>query len=480
VEQTYPSGRVVKNVLDNKGDLEMVQSKKISAAGYWNYARNFTYNPAGAVTSMQLGNGRWESTQFNSRLQPTQIALGTTPNATNLLKLDYTYGTTQNNGNVLSQTITVPTVGQNSGFVATQAYAYDSLNRLKSAEETISGQTSWKQTFTFDRYGNRRFDESNTTTLPKDCIEAGHPAVCEAMRPIVNPSVNAANNRLNGYAFDAAGNTTVDVEGRTFIYDAENKQVKVETIDHNGNTVATVGEYEYDGDGKRVKKYVPSTGDVRIFVYDASGKLIGEYSTITADPQDAKTSYLTTDHLGSPRVLTGQLGEVISRRDFHPFGEEIATAERTAALGYQPDALRQKFTGYVRDAETGLEFAEARYLASGMGRFLSPDPLPGKKNAPQTWNPYAYVENNPLNLVDPLGTTGVPANVNSFVYRTLRYILGLALRLNVSAGALMAISGYETGWGSSYAFRKYNNPSGASIKEVPIRYQSLADGYADW
>ncbi|HRK52234.1 MAG TPA: RHS repeat protein, partial [Pyrinomonadaceae bacterium] len=66
IEQTYPSGRVVKNVLDNNGDLSLVQSKKNSAYGFFTYANSFTYNPAGAVTSMQLGNGRWESTQFNS------------------------------------------------------------------------------------------------------------------------------------------------------------------------------------------------------------------------------------------------------------------------------------------------------------------------------------------------------------------------------------------------------------------------------
>jgi YD repeat-containing protein len=127
VEQTYPSGRKVKNVIDNNGYLSMVQSRKSPNHGYWNYVQNFTYNAGGAVNSMQLGNGRWESTQFNSRLQPTQIALGVTPGATNLLKLDYTYGTTENNGNVLSQTITVPTVGQTDGFVATQSYEYDTL-----------------------------------------------------------------------------------------------------------------------------------------------------------------------------------------------------------------------------------------------------------------------------------------------------------------------------------------------------------------
>ncbi len=88
IEQTYPSGRKVKNVLDNNGDLSMVQSGKCldatpgtnatctQQAGLWNYAKNLTYNAAGAVTSMQLGNNRWESTHYNSRPQPTQIALG--------------------------------------------------------------------------------------------------------------------------------------------------------------------------------------------------------------------------------------------------------------------------------------------------------------------------------------------------------------------------------------------------------------------
>lgn len=92
IEQQYPSGRVVKNVLDTNGDLSIVQSKKNANSGFFDYAKNFTYAAAGAVTSMQLGNGRWESTTFNSRLQPTQIALGATQGTSNLLKLDYSYG----------------------------------------------------------------------------------------------------------------------------------------------------------------------------------------------------------------------------------------------------------------------------------------------------------------------------------------------------------------------------------------------------
>ncbi|MCV4783262.1 hypothetical protein OFM36_27865, partial [Escherichia coli] len=128
----------------------MVQSKKTANSGFFNYAKHFTYAASGAVTSMRLGNGLWESTQFNSRLQPVQIGLGTSATDQGLLKLNYDYGTTQNNGNVLSQTITVPTVGANNGFTAVQSYSYDSLNRLKSAVENVtphggSAVQSWKQ-----------------------------------------------------------------------------------------------------------------------------------------------------------------------------------------------------------------------------------------------------------------------------------------------------------------------------------------------
>ena len=80
--------------------------------------------------------------------------------------------------------------------------------------------------------------------------------------------MNTANNRLNGYTFDGAGNTTVDADGRQFTYDAENKQVKVRDPLNQ-----TIGEYLYDGDGKRIKKVVPN-GETTVFVYDAAGKLV--------------------------------------------------------------------------------------------------------------------------------------------------------------------------------------------------------------
>lgn len=411
LEETYPSTRVIKNVVDSDGDLAKVQSKKTANASFRNYAQNFTYSTAGAVSSIQLGNTRWESTQFNNRLQPTQIALGTSQNATDLLKLNYEYGALNlgtgqvtagtNNGNIGKQTITVPTAGSN-GFTATQYYAFDSLNRIKIASENVTpnGGTaaqSWQQTFTYDRYGNRNFDEANTTTLPKNCGTSPNFTVCSADVPIVNPSVNTTTNKnqLNGYTYDVAGNTTRDAQNRKFIYDAENKQTKVENVDAGGNPISTAGQYFYDGDGKRVKKIAGN--EVTIFVYDVNRKIVAEYSNqISQTPQ---VSYLTEDHLGSPRINTDKNGNVISRHDYHPFGEEIARAT------YGADDVRKKFTGYERDFESSLDFGQARYYSSRHGRFYSVDPenYGAYEDDPQTWNAYMYSRNNPILYTDPEG-----------------------------------------------------------------------------
>jgi RHS repeat-associated protein len=112
--------------------------------------------------------------------------------------------------------------------------------------------------------------------------------------------------------------------------------------------------------------------------------------------------------LGSPRVITDANGQVISRRDFMAFGEEIANnvGGRTSTNKYgQTDSVRQRFTGYQKDDETGLDFAEARYYNDAHGRFTAVDPLlaSGKSVNPQTFNRYVYSMNRPLLLTDPTG-----------------------------------------------------------------------------
>jgi RHS repeat-associated protein len=81
-----------------------------------------------------------------------------------------------------------------------------------------------------------------------------------------------------------------------------------------------------------------------------------------------------------------------------------------ACLFSEASGHRSISTGKERDAESGNDYFGARYYASSMGRFMSPDwsakaePVPyAKLNDPQTLNLYAYVGNNPLTRTDPTG-----------------------------------------------------------------------------
>ena len=119
--------------------------------------------------------------------------------------------------------------------------------------------------------------------------------------------------------------------------------------------------------------------------------------------------WLVTDQIGTPRMLADTTGSLagISRHDYLPYGEELTAGygSRTNAQGYTGDCVRDKFAGYERDAETGLDYAEARYYGSAYGRFTSVDPAMGsaRKSMPQSWNRYSYVLNRPLSLIDPTG-----------------------------------------------------------------------------
>lgn len=204
-------------------------------------------------------------------------------------------------------------------------------------------------------------------------------------------------------------------------YDAEGRNTSV-TSTVGGTTIIN---FSYDGDGKRVQKSVVG-GATTTFVYDAQGNLAAEYLTGGTNPHYG-TQYLTADHLGSTRMETmlsasGSCGSLYaaSRSDYLPFGQEIPTSWNRsdyASTCTEPDpSQRIKFTSKERDAETGLDFFNARYFSSAQGRFTSPDPLDAnliRVLNPQRWNKYAYVVNNPLAFTDPDGKDAIAVNFSS-------------------------------------------------------------------
>jgi RHS repeat-associated protein len=94
----------------------------------------------------------------------------------------------------------------------------------------------------------------------------------------------------------------------------------------------------------------------------------------------------------SPRLFTDVNGNVNCEQGAYPWGES-----------WYQTCSNFIFTTYERDSESGNDYALARSYANGQGRFLAPDPLEGVVGDPQSWNRYAYVENDPINLSDPSG-----------------------------------------------------------------------------
>lgn len=274
-----------------------------------------------------------------------------------------------NNGNVWGQKVNgVP-----------RSYTYDGFNRLTSASQ------GGGQSYTYDTRGNRAATGAGTNSLEVP----------------TNYTAYSSDNRNSSWDYDGSGNV-----------------IRIPST--SLGPVIRSATYDYDGDGRRVKKTVTPSGAAAIttvFVYDPMGELAAEFGSTN----DAGTRYLTADHLGSTRLITKQDGSVDKTYDYLPFGEEYSTTSPIYPQLGGPNSI--KFTSKERDAETGLDFFEARYYSSAQGRFTSPDefkggfldafsgqsafqpgPLPyADISDPQTLNKFAYVRNNPLRYTDPNG-----------------------------------------------------------------------------
>jgi RHS repeat-associated protein len=106
------------------------------------------------------------------------------------------------------------------------------------------------------------------------------------------------------------------------------------------------------------------------------------------------TTYLHNDGLGSVVAATNEAGQVLWRKDYAPFGQQIDPT---------PDTERLSYTGKSHDADLGLTYFGARYFDPEIGRFMSPDPVGFVEDNPMSFNRYLYVNNNPYKYVDPDG-----------------------------------------------------------------------------
>jgi RHS repeat-associated protein len=393
----YPSGNTItytpsQSGANSAGRVGMVQdianniNYVTGASGPGTYA---TYAPDGSIASFENGyaagfTGIANSFSYNGRLQPVFIQ-ASSPSAT-IFNIGYDFHLANgNNGNVYQLT-------NSKDNSRSKIFTYDQLNRVTSGKTSASN--SWGTSYTLDAWGN----------LTQKSGIAG-------MLSGENFSQAAfSNNRLTGFSYDAAGNVTADGIN-SYLYNAESQVISTDGI-----------AYVYDGSGNRVKK---SSGRIYWFGLsesDANGIISADYifsiggRIARRDLPSGTVHYYFTDRLKSTSVVSNAQGNIEEESDYTPWGEERVV---THTLGDQ----HYKFNGKERDTETGLDEFGARLYSSAWGRWLTPDwssdpvPVPyGQIDAPQSFNLYSYVSNNPTTLSDVDGHMEGLANAGSFSF----------------------------------------------------------------
>jgi RHS repeat-associated protein len=270
----------------------------------------------------------------------------------------------------------------------------------------------------------------------------------------------SVNEAVNGLIYDAAGNVFYD-NVNTYLYDGEGRICAVTSTPIVG--LSTMTGYVYDAEGTRVAKgtitsmscdpavngfhttsdYVlgPSGEQVTEMGMDANGNMAHQHTNVWAGGKLLATydndglHFYLDDPLGTRRVQTDYAGVIEQQCASLPYGDgESCTTTPTEHL----------FTGKERDAESGLDYFGARYYASNMGRFMSPDwaakaePVPySKLDDPQTLNLYSYVRNNPLGGVDPDGHYFV---VSAAMQQQVQQYISTLLRTPQGAATVNAIA----------------------------------------
>ncbi|WP_256258143.1 RHS repeat domain-containing protein, partial [Burkholderia ubonensis] len=108
--------------------------------------------------------------------------------------------------------------------------------------------------------------------------------------------------------------------------------------------------------------------------------------------------YYHCDQIGTPLLMTDELGDVVWEASYKAWGEAREVIARASkAAGITPRNLL-RFQGQQVDEETGLHYNRYRYYDPASGRFVSKDPI----GLAGGINVYQYAA-NPVSWIDPFG-----------------------------------------------------------------------------
>lgn len=383
------------------------QNIRVAIPGYGTVVQTFT--PSGRLETLVRPDGTTTTARYDdagrlARIEHTKAGIVL---ALYVYRYDF-------NGNRIEQRET------NGDDEQITRYRYDDADRLVEVIEPYRATT-----YTLDAVGNRiaeKVVDGAGTVLSESTL------IYNERDQLANRDDSITGTHLS-QTFDPNGNLeTQAVAGttRTFTYDHRDRLLAFEVsgqsllrfdYDHEGRRIEKAGasrttRYQYDLNSLHAETNVIGNTLAR---YHFSAQLLLVQTITGTTPRHR--SYLL-DALRNPVVLLTHLGTVDARNRFDVWGRVISqvdaagqttTTNRDALVAELPNADGQPlgYTGYIKDAESGLYYAKARYYDPAMARFTTEDPEAGQDLKPPSLHRYLYAYTNPTVFFDPTGRATV-------------------------------------------------------------------------
>ncbi len=382
---------------ENYGVDPMGRTNAVTATSGQNpiNANGVSYDLANHRTTVTYGSGDSDVVQldqYTGRMTKYTFNVGSNSDV----------GQTTWNPNGSLKTLQITDTVTSTADTQTCNYSHDDLSRIASVNCVNGATNRWNQNFAYDAFGNI---SKTVPTGGTGITYPGYPpsqAYSSSTNWLQTASGCTPTNDNNGQmTYDCVHNYTWDAEG------------KMHSVDANPSTCSTGGEcLTYDALGRMVEKTVGST--YTQIVYGPQGRFAtmngqtfvsafiplpsaqAVYTSASLNTSTKVAYYRHTDHLGSSRLATTPTQTLYSSTAYGPYGEPYSQAGTTDL----------SFTGQNQDTVSGIHDFPFRKYPPVQGRWLSPEPAglgAVDPASPQSWNRYAYVVNNPLSLVDPLG-----------------------------------------------------------------------------
>jgi len=411
------------------------QQVKDNAAGIVFWSLNTT-NDYSSPTTELLGNAVTITSGYTPWTNDvTSRQVGSGGSTTNLQNLAYLWDL---NGNLQQR--------QDLAQSLTEVFTHDELNRLKTS--TLNSVQNLS--VIYDAAGNITTKSDvgsyNYTTNQAGCSYTGLPAQPHAVRNAggavycydKNGNMTArGGSTISWYSYNQPNSSASGSNSTQFNYNANYQRWKQVAVD-TGSTTTT---YYVGG---ILEKVIRPTGvtEYRHAIPAGSGTAIYTRRSNSTN----STYYVTTDHLGSGDLVLGSAGTVLARESFTPFGERrgsnwqgLPSAGDKAVFA---DVTRRGFTGHEMLDAVNLIHMNGRVYDPHLGRFLSADPIIQTISLSQALNPFSYVMNMPLTLIDPSGYSWLSKlfrSIGNFIKKYWRVIVAVVAAYFVGTWVYQAL-----------------------------------------